>query len=265
MPAQTTVQNSGAIRFGSGVLEIGTTVNDLVNIGAIRDAVFSEEWEEVEVKSDNAGVVKVGIKEHVAYIEADMMEVDLEKLYLIRGGLDTLSTVAASPVAITDEEIELDDTELVRLAYANGDGTEVSSISVTDADSNAAVRNTDYVIVVDEEGFTCIARVDGSTVLTDGDTALVSYSYTPNASVTLSSGGKVTVSDRVVRITNTNEEGKKFQITLFKASINEGAEIEFPSDEDDDPAMPHLKMKGVLDVGRTAGDQLWSIYDEQGV
>jgi hypothetical protein len=263
--AQTTVQNAGAIRFGSGKLEVGASIATLVNIGAIRSAVFKEEWEDVEVKSDNAGVVKVGIKEHVAYIECDMMEVDMENLNTIRGGLDTYATVAATPVVVENEAHTLDDTDFVRLNYKNGDGTEVSTIVVTDASSNAAVRNTDYVIAVDSDGYTCIARVSGSTVISDGEGVLVDYTYTPNASVTLKSGGKTAIADRVVRVTNTDENDKKFQITLYKGTVNEGQNIEFPADDGDDPAMPHLKMKGVLDVSRTAGDQLFEIYDEQGV
>lgn len=263
--AQTTVQNSGAIRFGSGKLEVGTSIATLVNIGAVRNAVFKEEWEDVEVKSDNAGVVKVGIKEHVAYIECDMMEVVLANLNTLRGGLDTYATVAGTPVAVTNEAHTLTDTGFVRLDHKNGDGTEVSSIVVTDASSNAAVRNIDYVIAVDSAGYTCIARVDGSSVISDGEGVLVDYSYTPNSAVTLKSGGKTTISDRVVRITNTDENGKIFRITLYKATVNEGQNIEFPADDGDDPAMPHMKMKGVLDVTRTAGDQLFEIYDEQGV
>lgn len=263
--AQTTVQNAGAIRFGSGKLEVGTSVGTLVNIGAVRNAVFKEEWEDVEVKSDNAGVVKVGIKEHVAIIEADMMEVDLSKLNTIRGGLDTYATVAGTPVNVENEAHVLTGTASTRLNFKNGAGTEVASIVVTDASSNAAVRNTDYVIAVDSAGYTTIARVSGSLVISDGEGVLVDYTYTPNSAVTLKSGGKTAIADRVVRITNTDENGKKFQITLYKATVNEGQNIEFPADDGDDPAMPHLKMKGVLDVSRTAGDQLFEIYDEQGV
>lgn len=263
--AQTTVQNPGAIRFGSGKLEVGTSVASLVDIGAIRNAVFKEEWEEVEVKSDNAGVVKVGIKEHVAFIECDMMEVNLENLNTIRGGLDTYTPVAGTPVAVTDELHVLNGTEFVRLNNRSGSGAEVASISVKDISNNDAVRNTDYVVAVDASGFTCVARIAGSSVISDGETVKVNYTYTPNSSVTLKSGGKTSISDRVVRITNTDENGKKFQITLYKATVNEGQNIEFPADDGDDPAMPHLKMKGVLDVSRAAGDQLFEIYDEQGV
>lgn len=262
---QTTVQRPGAIRFGSGTLEVGTSIDTLVNLGAIRDAVFKEEWEEVEVKSDNAGVVKVGVKEHVAYIECDMMEVALDNLHLIRGGLDTYTQTGGTPVTVTDESHTLTGTTLVRLKNKNGNGTEVGSITVTDALGNAAVRNTDYIVALDAEKHTCIARVASSSVISSGEGVLVDYTYTPLASARMTSGGRFRISDRVVRITNRDEAGREFRITLYKASVNEGAEIEFPSDDDDDPALPHLKMKGVLDASRAVGDQLFEIYDEQGV
>ena len=262
--AQTTVQNKNAIRFGSGKLEIGPNINNLINIGAVRNALFREEWEDVEVRSDNAGVIKVGIKEHVAFIECDMMEVNLETMKTVRGNLDTLTTVAGEPTSIEDESHVLESTDFVRLQYRNGDGTEVGSIVVKDENETILTRNTDYVLAIDSVGYTCIARIENGT-LSSGDEVKVSYQYTPTSAITMTSGGRVTISDRVIRITNINENEKEFRITLYKATINEGTEIEFPGDDDDDPAMPRLVMKGILDTTRDVGDQLFEIYDEQGV
>lgn len=264
MVNQTTVQNEGAIRFGSGKLEVGTSIATLVNIGAIDNAEFSEDYDMVEVKADNVGRIKVGVKDQTATIECDMLESDLSKLNTIRGGLDTYTPVAASPVAITNEEHVLTGTTAARLTYKEGDDTEVASIVVTDASDNAAVRNTDYVIAVDSAGYTTIARVSGSTVITDGDTAKVDYSYTPNTSVKLTSGGKYTISDRVVRITNTNDSSEDFRITLYKATIEKGLAFKYPADNSQEVMKVHLTMTGIPDTTRTAGDQLYEIIDEQG-
>lgn len=265
MVNQTTVQNEGAIRFGSGKLEVGTSIATLVDIGAIDNAEFSEDFDMVEVKADNVGRIKVGVKDQTATIECDMFESDLSKLNTIRGGLDTYTPVAASPVAVTDEEHVLTGTTAARLANKEGDDTEVGSIVVTDASGNAAVRNTDYVISIDSAGYTTIARVAGSTVITDGDTAKVDYSYTPNSSVKLTSGGKYEIAERVVRITNTNETGDDLRITLYKATIENGIAFKFNADNSQEVAKVHLTMTGIPDISRTAGDQLYEIYDEQGV
>lgn len=262
--AQTIVQNSNAIRFGSGKLEVGMSEATLVDIGAIKNAVFYDEFEKVEVKADNAGIVKIGAKDQAGYIECDMMETDFSKLSTFRG-IDTSTAIEASPIAVTGEEHVLTGTAAVRLDHKEGDGTEVASIVVEDASGNACVRNTDYVITVDSAGYTCIARVSDSTKLTDGDTAVIDYSYTPNSAVKITSGGKHELSDMVVRITNTNENNKKLQITLHKASVEEGIKYEFPEDDSMEVAMVHLKLKGIRDISRTRGDQIWEIVDEQGV
>jgi len=55
MGKQTTVQRENSIRFGSGKMEISndnwSTSKDL---GAMRNIVFEETWDEVLVESDNA-------------------------------------------------------------------------------------------------------------------------------------------------------------------------------------------------------------------
>jgi hypothetical protein len=91
------------------------------------------------------------------------------------------------------------------------------------------------------------------------------YTYTPAASKTLTSGGKLTISPKVVRITNTDANSKVFRITVYKASNAQGITLELVSDDSEDPNVVPIKLEGVLDVTRTAGDQLFEIYDEQGV
>lgn len=90
--AQTSVQNQNTIQFGSGKLEYSKDGGETwVDLGAMRNIVFTEEWEELEIPSDNAGIVKQGIKNQVATIAGDLMELDLEKLNDLRGGIDTFT------------------------------------------------------------------------------------------------------------------------------------------------------------------------------
>ena len=266
MTNQTTVQKPTAVRFGSGKIEVGTSIVTLVDVGAIRNAVFTREFDKVEVMSDNAHRVRVGIKDEAAYLDFDMMETDMAMLSTFMGGLDTLTPVAASPVAVTTEAHTLTGTNSVRLSNKEGDGTEVSSIVVTDSSDNACTRNTDFVISVDSAGYTTIARSsDASGNIADGETVNVAYSYTPNSSVKLTAGGKVSLTDKVVRITNTDENSKTLKITLYKASIEDGWSYDFPADNSMDAGMIHIKMKAIPDITRTLGDQLYEIIDEQAV
>jgi len=120
------------------------------------------------------------------------------------------------------------------------------------------------VIAVDPAGYTCIARIEGGAII-DGDTVLVDYSYTPNISKKLTSGGKKTISPKVVRLTNTDENSKKLQVTVYYSLVEEGITFEFPSDEAEDVMVAPINMVGKVDVTRTIGDQLYEIIDEQSI
>lgn len=83
--------------------------------------------------------------------------------------------------------------------------------------------------------------------------------------IKLLSGGISTFQPRVVRITNYNEKNEEFRITVFKATTSQGIQITFPGADDEDPVMTPIEMVGTLDVERDVGEQLFEIYDEQGV
>ena len=125
MVTQTTVQNPDAIRFGSGKVEIGASIATLVDVGAADNIVFYPQFDKVELESDNVGLIMCGTKNESVDISFELLEVDLEVLNTLRGGIDTYSTVAATPVTVTNEEHVLTDTNIARLDYKNGDGTEV--------------------------------------------------------------------------------------------------------------------------------------------
>ncbi len=189
----TTVQNSNAIRFGSAKFEVGETEENLVDLGAMRGVVFEETWDEVRVNSDNAGVIRVGVNNHMAALAGDLMEINLETLALIRGGIDKVETIPAVP-ANPEEQIE-GTLEAIRLL----------------------------------------------------------------------SGGISTFTPRVVRITNYDDQDREFRITVFQATPESGINITFPESDSEDPAMTPIRMVGTPDGKRNIGEQLFEIYDEQGV
>ncbi|WP_284037461.1 hypothetical protein [Neobacillus sp. 114] len=85
------------------------------------------------------------------------------------------------------------------------------------------------------------------------------------AAVKLLSGGVSTFSPRIVRITNYNDKNEEFRITVFKANSATGLNISFPEADGEDPVMTPIEMTGTLDTSRAIGEQLFEIYDEQGV
>jgi hypothetical protein len=261
----TTVQNGGSIRFGSAKFEVGESESNLIDLGAMRGIVFEESWDETRVTSDNAGVIKVGMSNHLASIEGQLMEINLQALSVIRGGIDTFSSIAGTPQTVTNEPVTLSGGSQKRLAHKNGNGTVVTSVVVTNAAGTVTYdAGDDYVIAVDSAGFTVISRVPGGAI-TDGQSVLVDYSYTPLSAQRLLTGGLGTFQPRIARITNYDDAGRRFQITVFNSSPESGLNITFPEADAEDPAMTPIRMTGSPDVNRAIGEQLFEIYDEQGV
>jgi hypothetical protein len=263
MPRQTTVQDSTTIRFGSAKLEVGPNVGALTDLGAVNGVVFNESWEAVKVMADNAGEVLVGIRNQLATVNFDLMEANLTNLNILRGGIDTYSTTAAAPVNVVGENVTLSGVSSSRLAKKNGAGTIVTAIVVDNAVGVPYVINVDYVVGVDPAGYTIITRVAAGGIA-DGETVVVDYTYTPNTSKNLSSGGKFTITPGVMRLTNTNAAGKKFEITLHKAKTVQGIQLTLNSDEAVDPNVVNCSIECTRDEALAAGAQLFSIVDEQG-
>lgn len=259
----TTVQKASSIRFGSAKFEVGEDVNSLIDLGAMNSIVFEETWDEMTVTSDNAGVIKTGINNHAAGIEGDLMEINLATLATIRGGIDKFELIAGTPTPVTNEAVTLSNQVQKRLVNKNGAGTVVTAVTVKKGTTTLA-EGTDYTLSVDTAGYTVIARIPSGGI-TSGDSVTVNYTYTPLSAQRLLSGGLGTFQPRVARITNYDDAGKRFQITIFKATPENGLNITFPEADAEDPAMTPIRMNGTMDSSRAVGEQLFEIYDEQGV
>lgn len=260
--AQTTVQHADTIRFGSGMVEIGDSVDNLVNVGAITGAAFSHSFEKTSISSDNAGVILEKIANEQATVSGNFMETGLPILAQYINGLGTLTTVPGSATPATGEAHTLGAENMgIRLDHKNGDNTVVTSIVVKKG-GTAKTLNEDYGVYVDVEGWTAIYPISGGT-LSANDEVTVDYRYTPAASKRLDVGGKQKINANVVRITNINSEGKKFEITVYKAAANSGIGITFNSDDSSDVDVVPFELIGTLDVSRASGAQLFTIVDEQ--
>jgi hypothetical protein len=152
-------------------IEAGATVGALVDIGLAQNIEFNEEYENIYLVPDNGPRVLKGRKNHRAGIKFDMFEFYIDNVYNLRGGsgADTKGTVAGSSTPVVDERHVLTGTTGCRFDHKNGDNTICTSISVKNAAGSSAVLNTDYVLYLDPAGYTCIARVSGSTTIPTGD------------------------------------------------------------------------------------------------
>ena len=262
--AQTTVQHPETIRFGSGRLEIGKSLDSLVDVGALTGVHFTHDLgDKVTITSDNAGVILERAGTQTAKVEANLMEINLDTLAVYMGGVSKLETVAGSRQTVTNEEHTLKGTTFIRLDHRMGDGNAVTIDSVKKKGGSAAVEDTDYVVALDSDGYTCIARKSGSSVITDGSVVQVSYKYTPAAYKRLSFGGLQQLDAAVARITNFDSLGREFSITVYKATADSGIEIEFQADDADETDVVPITLVGTEDTSRAVGDQLFVIEDHQ--
>lgn len=262
--AQTTVKHPETIRFGSGRLEIGKSLDSLVDVGALTGVHFTHELgDKVTITSDNAGVILERAGNQTAKVEANLMEINLDTLAVYMGGVSKLETVAGSQQTVTNEEHTLKGTTFIRLDHRMGDGNAVTINSVKKKGGSAAAENTDYIVALDSDGYTCIARKSGSSVITDGSVVQVSYKYTPAAYKRLSFGGLQQLDAAVARITNYDSLGREFSITVYKATADSGIEIEFQADDADETDVVPITLVGTEDTSRAVGDQLFVIEDHQ--
>lgn len=262
--AQTTVQHPETIRFGSGRLEIGKSLDSLVDVGALTGVHFTHDLgDKVTITSDNAGVVLERAGTQTAQVEANLMEINLDTLAVYMGGVSKLETVVGSQQTVTNEEHTLKGTTFIRLNHRMGDGNAVTIDSIKKKGGSAAVEDTDYIVALDSDGYTCIARKSDSSVIKDGSVVQVSYKYTPAAYKRLSFGGLQQLDAAVARITNFDSLGREFSITVYKATADSGIEIEFQADDADETDVVPITLVGTEDTSRAVGDQLFVIEDHQ--
>jgi hypothetical protein len=262
-------QDLKAIRLGHLRVELGTSLGTLVNLGAINNAKGEYESKEATIEADNTGEIMEVVDDETFTITGDILEINEANLQLLAPGLGTVEIVAADPVAVTDETVVLTGTGLVRLEFANAAGTEVGSIVVTNAagavtyDRAADGTGGDYVVVVDPQGFTCIARTADSTIST-GATVLVDYSYTPASSKTMKFGGKTTKTYLVARLSHIRKsDNAVLSFTCYKVKAEGKWSIPFPAVKGVKAPTSPFKMTAILDRTRAAGDQLMAISNAQ--
>lgn len=264
---QTTVQEARSIRFGSGMVEVGEDLQSMVNLGAMRDVQFEETWDKVKVMSDNAGEIAIGIRNHHAAIQGNLMEINLEKLHLIRGGLDNYSEEEGDLVDDAKQTVPTGAWIFGKFIKIQNQNHDLSEITITSVKGNQTeyTEGTEYQLLQDAAGNWGIIIIDDENDADLNHNLTIEYEYTPAAVKKLASGGRLSIAPRIVRITNTNEFGKEFRITVFAAEVEGGISIDLPADEDEDPAMTEIKLEGSCDENRAIGEQLFIIEDEQTV
>lgn len=268
---QTEVVKREALRLGSCKVEIGETLESLVNIGALDgDTSMQEQWEKITRMSANAGKLSEGIKPgtHKATIAGNWLEIDLANLALLRGGIDQVNIVAGAPVnghvqTVLSGLWHYD--RFIPFDHQSCSAAKITPTSVAAGTDGALVLGTDYYIVQNAAGVWGIAIPDSVNVTTEAQNIAVTYNYTPAASIEFSTGGAFEIEPRVVRLTNTNEADKTLVGIFYKGHNSSGLNFAFKPDADGNYLVAPFQIECECDESRPAKDQLFKLVDSQGV
>lgn len=92
MSAYQTSANKNAFLMGSCRMYVPSSSGGYVNLGSARGVKITEAWETYEVEPDNTPTVIIGVKNQTITVEGNLLELNLQKLARMRGGLDSFST-----------------------------------------------------------------------------------------------------------------------------------------------------------------------------
>lgn len=188
--------------------------------------------------------------------------------------LSAIATAGATKIYVEDaslfspsDVVVLTDgatTEEVTIAALGVDTTE-NSLTVSALDNSYGITGYAHnktVSLVDGTDY-FINRINGqvtiisdSSLISDGDTASVSYVHHVYATQGLYAGGQASTDTYPVRFESERADGKKFVIEFYKAQIAGEFSMEFnPSDA----MVLNVEISAVADSSKEAGKQLFSI------
>lgn len=242
---QTTIQVSNSIRKGSVRVLVGNSLASLVDVGALRNPIFTSLAENQAIKFDNVDDLSKFVLGKKVKITFDLAEINFDNMAILDGGIINLSVVASTPVAVTAEAKGTGWTiaNPIRLNNKNGANTIVSSIVVKE-NAVALVLNTDYKTYVGDGvngtlGYTYIVPLTARTLA-----ITVDYSYTPNASKKLTFNDSGTKTLKYMRLVNTDENGKEFRIDIGEGTNFAPMSVDFAGDAQDDVAILPVDFQG---------------------
>jgi hypothetical protein len=239
------------------------TANDVdwVDLGpTAQDASLEFSFDTIKATGSKAQKIKTFYKNMQVTITASFYQQFLQKISKLMGGAGSFSTVAAAPVAVTDEDYLAGAWALntfIPFKNQNGAGTVPGAISV--ANDGALTLNTDYLVVVSNGIWGIVVKDTAATDITK--TLEVNYTYTPASKEVITVGSaSADISAYEVRIRKPIEGTNKYQTMYIYSAANEGGfTFGFPRYDVDDVPFQELTLVGTVDVSRTDMDQLFRI------
>jgi len=264
--------NNRELHVGSATIKVAlyddklATLETAMEIGMLDGVAFKVTGDTNSIETDNADDIDFGMTNQQAEVVASAWKnFDLDMFYHLSGHMGNLTTVAAStPTSITDEGMKFTSSaQTQNLKHKSAEETGCSSIVVKSVDGTTTyVADTDYTVAVNYSGYTTITRIATGTIPEEGG-VLVSYSYKAIISKKFTYGSTKMPLYLHVWLVNTNAEGKKFVIEIYRVSSFKSAELTFGSDKAKALLQMPISIIGKPDSSRPANDDLFSIDDQQ--
>ena len=245
--SQTNIQNQNAVRVGSVKLEVGISLASMTNVGALRGVSWKQKGKTDEILFDNAEKIKKFSDGNVFSLIASLCEINWDNIQAMNDGQVTIVNNAGTLQTVVAEAKGTGWTVGVpiRANFKNGSNTIVGAI-VVKAGAPTLVLNTDYRTYVADgtngvAGYTYIVPETAQTLaITFG------YTYTPNASKTISFNASGTKVGKYIRITNTDSNGKTQVIVMSGTSNLNPIEITFASDNEANISEMPIELEGTM-------------------
>lgn len=245
---QTAIQVPEALRKGSVRVLVGDDFDNLVDIGALRNAKVNFLAEGQTIAFDNAPSLDAFVKGDRIQVTFDLAEINFDTIAVLDAGMITLQTTAGTPVSNATQLVVAGDwayEQFIPIAHQNGDGSAVNVDSVTGATDGALTEDTDYHVVESNGVYGVVVHSSGSAS-TENQNLTIQYDYTPNASkkITSTASGKKTL--KVMRLINEDNDGKTLKLDIEEGTNKAPISIDFAGDEEEDVAIQAVDFQGVF-------------------
>ncbi len=250
-------------------VSVGDDTASLASVGVLDgDSEIAVTYDLVEYLGSQGADVISYTKNHVADMNFNMIQHDLEKIEEIMGGLATVTVSNGAAVTGATQTIAAGWTaeKAYLIEGQNGDASKPTINSVTASSSGVGSVDDDYFLSKGADGqWYIILRTDGTNTYGTSESITIDYDYTPAESKTLKFGSSsAEITPKIVQFTLT-QDSKIFRVRVWAAKNENGLTFGFPSAQNDTPANIPVAMKGRIDTSKADGAQLVEIYDEIGV
>lgn len=249
--SQTVIQKNKAIRAGSVLCELGTTLGSMVDVGALRDVSLEGKDESVSITFDNvADITKYKNGDQMEF-KANLCEINFTNIALMSGGQVNTTSVPGTPVTGAVQTITAGDWAYLtpfKLSGQNSNGTAPTVTSVVGSVDGAVATPADYELVKVGNEWAIILK-SGGDITTLAQDIVVTSDYTPAASKRTTLNATGIKSGVYMRLKNTDEDGNTLTYT-FKDVVNTSPlTFNFAGDTEDNVAEMPITLKGtVIDI-----------------